>query len=236
MNRTSLIVVSILVLLLGSVVLLTVLRVGQEKPVAPTAPESKPQAVGGVPVLACQVNFIITVIPPSPTPQPTPSPSPTPAPTPAPTPSPTPRATPSATPQPTPSPTPAATPAPTPSPTPAATPSPTPAPYCVYIRVYRLVGNTWELIDFVNNPPQPGETIYLAVRGGATAGTYTQSRFRIYANSQLLPGDNNNADGWRYTTQLNSNGDFWVSYTLSLTQTTSFSVGAEVYFPGFGWL
>ncbi|MEK7166200.1 MAG: hypothetical protein AAB874_05335 [Patescibacteria group bacterium] len=194
MNRTQLIVVSILVLLLSSVVLLTVLRVGQEKPIAPTAPESKPKAVSGSPVPLCQVSFTITVIPPSPTP------------------------------------------AATPSPTPAATPSPTPAPYCVYIRVYRLVGTTWELIDFVNNPPQPGETIYFAVRGGATAGTYTQARFRIYANGQILPGDNNNADGWRYTTQLNADGDFWISYTLSLTQTTSFQVGAEVFFPGFGWL
>ncbi len=202
----------------GGTILLTVVRVGQEKPVAPTAPESRPQAVDGNPVPACQASFSVSVASPTPTPRPTPSP------------------TPSATPSPTPRPTPSATPRPTPSSTPRVTPSPSPAPICLDLRVYRVIGGNWVLVDFAANPPQPGETIYFAVLGGSTVGDYTEARFRIYSNGLLLPGDNGNPDGWRYTSQQNTNGEFYIPYTLSVLTTTSFSVGAEVFFPGFGWL
>ena len=50
---------------LGAVVLLTVMRVGQEQPVAPTAPEAQ-QAVGP----NCQQQFTIVITPPSPSPSP----------------------------------------------------------------------------------------------------------------------------------------------------------------------
>lgn len=236
---TPFLIVALVSFALGGVILLTVLRVGQEKPIAPTAPEPQ-RAVGGVPVPACQVSFSVSVA--SPTPTPSPTPRVTPSPTPRPTPSPTPRATPSPTPRVTPSPTPRATPSPTPRPTPSptplpsATPRPSPAPICLDLRVYRVVNSQWIPVDFVNDPPLPGETIYLAVLGGSTIGDYTEARFRIYANGLLQPGDNGNPDGWRYTTARNANGEFYIPYTLSVLTTTNFSVGAEVFFPGFGWL
>lgn len=97
---------------LGALTLLTVIRLREEKPVAPTAPEPE-RAVEGQPVPECQVSFTISIA--SPTPEASPSPG---GPTPTPVPSPTPRATP----------TPSATPITTPSPIPQATPTPAPTP------------------------------------------------------------------------------------------------------------
>lgn len=88
-------------LFLGVMAVLTAVRLREEQPVAPTAPQSQPRAVDGVPVAACTLTFTITLPGASPTPTPTPgsSPSPTPTPTPGVSPSPTPTPTPTPIPQ-----------------------------------------------------------------------------------------------------------------------------------------
>ena|SRR3989344_8049800 len=59
-------------LLLGVLAVLTAVRLREEKPVAPTAPQSKPRAVEGSPVPECTISFTISLASPSPTPSPTP--------------------------------------------------------------------------------------------------------------------------------------------------------------------
>ncbi len=59
--------VSLVSFFLGGLILLTVSKIRQEQPIAPTAPQSNPQALEGAPVPACVYNFAIN--------QPTPSPS-----------------------------------------------------------------------------------------------------------------------------------------------------------------
>lgn len=71
--------VTLVSLVLGGVVLLTVVRVGRETPVAPTAPQSRPQAVAGSPVPNCAVEFLISLPSPTPTPLATSSPRPSPS-------------------------------------------------------------------------------------------------------------------------------------------------------------
>lgn len=84
--------IGVVSVLLAVLAILTATKLRQEKPIAPTAPESKPQALEGSPVPACQASFSIAAPSPTPTPSGTPSPTPTPTPgvTPTPTPTPTP--------------------------------------------------------------------------------------------------------------------------------------------------
>lgn len=110
-----LILIAIATVVLGAIAVITAIKLYQlrEKPVAPTAPESKPRAVSP----QCTLEFSLAV---TPTPTPTGSLTPTPTPTGSLTPTPTPTAT--GTPGPT------ATPTPTGTPGPTATPTPTPPP------------------------------------------------------------------------------------------------------------
>ena len=58
MNKTAqYVAVALLSFVLGGLVLLTVYRVAQQRPVAPTAPESQPQALEGSPVPECVVSL-----------------------------------------------------------------------------------------------------------------------------------------------------------------------------------
>jgi len=226
MNKTAqYVVVGLVSFVLGGLLLLTVYRVAQQRPVAPTAPESKPQALEGSPVPECVVSFTITLPSPTPTPTPTASPTPTPSPTPVATPSPSPTIpptpTPTATPVPSPSPTP--TPIPTPSPTASPTPTPTPIAQCVNIKIYQIVSGQWVLVQNLSSL-QPGDTIYIAVLGSTTSGTFERARFRING----LPVN------WQETTALNPNGEFYIQYVLP-QGTVSYTIEAEVFHSSLGW-
>src|SRR3989344_4832142 len=178
---------------LGAIALLTVTRISQEKPVAPTAPESKPRAIEGSPVPNCTTSFAITL----PTPTPTSVPSPT------------------------------TTPFPTPTPTPSASPTPTPTPIamCVGLKFY---ATNWTEIQNLNTL-QPGNTIYVSVLGSVTGGAFDTARFRVTGNGQVLPGDSNNPDGWRYTTITlgNPNNQFTMQFTLP-ADISSYIFDAEI--------
>lgn len=71
-NFKPIIIIAIVFFLLGGLVLLAVMRIGQPSPIAPTAPTGQ-KAFEGSPVPACIVNFQIS--PPSPSPSPSSSPS-----------------------------------------------------------------------------------------------------------------------------------------------------------------
>jgi len=82
------IVLIILLLVLGGVAVFVATRISTQKPVAPTAPESKPEAAGvnWTPVVpVCNLSFAVATPSPTPTPTKTPTPTPTKTPTPTPT-------------------------------------------------------------------------------------------------------------------------------------------------------
>ncbi len=135
-------------------------------------------------------------------------------------------------PTPTPTPTPVPTPTPTPTPTPSPTPSPTPTAWCVYVKVYKIVDGVWVLADLATL--RPGDIVYFAVLGSSSDGAFDQARFRIWGNGQLLPGDNGNVDGWRYTTSTNANNEFYISYTFP-ANLISYTIEAEVHHVILGW-
>lgn len=143
--------ITLVSILLGLLAVLTAIRLRDQTAVAPTVPQSQPQAVDGTPVPACQATFTITADA-SPVPTPTPGSSPLPTPTPVVTPTPTP--VPTATP-PTGGTDPSPSPVVTPTPTPVATPTPTPPASC---------SNTCTSTDDC----QSGLTCYIT--GGQTTG------------------------------------------------------------------
>ena len=121
---TAIIVVATLIL--AAVAIFTAIRLYRlrQRPVAPTAPESRPAA--GAPIACQQLTFAIST--PTPSPTPTEGPTPTASPTPTATPTLTPTATVTATPTITPTTTTTSTPTPTTGEIAQASPAPTTAP------------------------------------------------------------------------------------------------------------
>ena len=71
---------------LGVLAVLTAIKLKEEKPIAPTAPRSRPKAVEGNPVTECQTSFTLALVTSSPSPSPSTSPGTSPSPTPSTTP------------------------------------------------------------------------------------------------------------------------------------------------------
>ena len=71
---------------------------------------------------------------------------------------------------------------------------------------------------------QPGNTIYIAVLGSASSGTFDRARFRING----LPVD------WQETTLINPNGEFYIAYVLP-QGVVSYTIEAEVFHNSLGW-
>ncbi len=95
-------IIGLISVILGVLAVFTAMKLREEKPIAPSVPQTKPQAIGGNPVPACIVSFTLSLATPSPVPSSTPGTSP--SPTPSGTPGPTPTATPGSSPAPTPTP------------------------------------------------------------------------------------------------------------------------------------
>lgn len=71
---------------------------------------------------------------------------------------------------------------------------------------------------------RPGDTIYLAVLGTTTGGTFDMAHFRVNG----LPVN------WAETTLVNPFGEFYYQYTL-LPGVTSYTMEAEIHHVILGW-
>lgn len=232
----GLVVVALVSLALGAVILLTVSRIGQQSPVAPTAP-TKQKAFEGVPVAQCVLDFAIVLATPTPTPTPSPSPSSSPSPTPtvspSASPSPSPSASPSASPSVSPSASPSPTPSPSVSPSPSASPEPSATPFaqCQALYAFQLINGVYvQLTAGQLALLQPGDTVRFAVLGSTNMSNpdFDRAHFRVNG----LPAT------WQETTATFIDGGnvyFYIDYTL-LPGVTSYSVESEIHSITFGWL
>lgn len=136
-NKVATVLIVVATVILAGIAIFTAVRLYQlrTKPVAPTAPESRPEAGGPTPTPEACRELAFNIHIPSPTPQATTTPTPTSEPSPTPTSTATPTPTepprggdPSPTPIPTVTPEATTTPVPTVTGAPISTPTPTEAP------------------------------------------------------------------------------------------------------------
>jgi hypothetical protein len=147
----------------------------------------------------------------------------TPTQTPAPSATPTPNLTATPAPSLTPTPKPSATVtlAPTANPTAQPTLSPGVSAKCNEVKAYSLSGNL--LSQSQLSQLKAGDKVDFAVSGQASSGSFSKARFTV------------NGSSLGETTTKNSQGEFYVEYTVP-SATTTFTVKGEVYHSSLGWI